>query len=123
MGLHVVMGTGHDERVTIEGAAVAAPHSAPPVGSTYEAEELLRYRPPHPVLFVIFGATGDLSRRKLLPSLYNLAAQGLLPDEFILMGAAREGMRREGVPSVPGQGPGRPPRPRPPREAGPRPVP
>jgi glucose-6-phosphate 1-dehydrogenase len=38
---------------------------------------------------VIFGATGDLSRRKLLPALYNLAHEGALPDRFNLIGVSR----------------------------------
>ena len=37
----------------------------------------------------IFGATGDLTRRKLLPALYDLAAQNLLPDEFAIVGFGR----------------------------------
>ena len=36
-------------------------------------------RPVGPCAVVIFGATGDLTRRKLLPALYNLKATGLLP--------------------------------------------
>jgi glucose-6-phosphate 1-dehydrogenase len=59
-----------------------------PSRSTAEARP--RYRPTEPVLLVIFGATGDLSRRKLLPSLYNLARDGLLPEGFGLLGAAKE---------------------------------
>ena len=38
---------------------------------------------------VIFGATGDLSRRKLLPALYNLAHEGALPERFNLIGISR----------------------------------
>jgi glucose-6-phosphate 1-dehydrogenase len=38
---------------------------------------------------VIFGATGDLARRKLLPALYNLAHEGALPDRFNLVGISR----------------------------------
>src|SRR3954468_14603693 len=38
---------------------------------------------------VIFGATGDLSRRKLLPALYNLAHEGALPERFNLIGVSR----------------------------------
>ena len=34
----------------------------------------------------IFGATGDLARRKLLPALYNLAHEGALPEHFTLVG-------------------------------------
>jgi len=37
----------------------------------------------------IFGATGDLARRKLLPGLYNLAHEGALPGSFFLIGVAR----------------------------------
>jgi len=39
--------------------------------------------------FVIFGASGDLTHRLLLPALYNLAAGGLLPDAFSIIGVAR----------------------------------
>ncbi len=38
---------------------------------------------------MIFGATGDLSRRKLLPALYNLAHEGALPEHFALVGSSR----------------------------------
>ena len=37
-------------------------------------------------VMVIFGGTGDLAKRKLLPSLYNLVKQGLLPDKFAIVG-------------------------------------
>ena len=40
-------------------------------------------------LLVIFGATGDLARRKLYPALYGLCRDGLLPDNFAVVGAAR----------------------------------
>jgi glucose-6-phosphate 1-dehydrogenase len=46
-------------------------------------------RPADPCCLVIFGATGDLTHRLLLPALYNLAADGLLPDAFGLIGVAR----------------------------------
>lgn len=39
--------------------------------------------------FIIFGATGDLTRRKLIPSLYRLAASGVLTDKFQVVGASR----------------------------------
>ncbi len=45
--------------------------------------------PVPPTTLVIFGATGDLSRRKLLPALYNLAHEGSLPERFNLVGASR----------------------------------
>ena len=38
---------------------------------------------------VIFGATGDLTRRKLLPALYFLADRGLLDRRFVVIGVAR----------------------------------
>jgi glucose-6-phosphate 1-dehydrogenase len=52
------------------------------------AEGLLDYRVRDPSLMVIFGATGDLSARKLLPALYNVAKQRLLPVGFAVVGAA-----------------------------------
>src|SRR3712207_5775309 len=48
--------------------------------------------PVHPTTLVIFGATGDLARRKLLPALYNLAHEGALPDRFNLVGSSRREM-------------------------------
>ena len=41
-----------------------------------------------PCVLVIFGASGDLTKRKLLPSLYNLARKKLLPSNFALVGLA-----------------------------------
>ena len=38
---------------------------------------------------VIFGATGDLCKRKLIPSLYKLWQKNLLPDDFVITGTAR----------------------------------
>jgi glucose-6-phosphate 1-dehydrogenase len=46
-------------------------------------------RPADPCTLVIFGASGDLTHRLLLPALYNLAASGLLPEAFALIGVAR----------------------------------
>ncbi len=43
-----------------------------------------------PCLLVLFGATGDLTQRLLLPSLYNLAAAHLLPENFAILGFASE---------------------------------
>jgi glucose-6-phosphate 1-dehydrogenase len=45
--------------------------------------------PVAPTALVIFGATGDLARRKLLPALYNLAHEGALPEHFHLVGVSR----------------------------------
>ena len=49
-------------------------------------------RPGDPSAMVIFGAGGDLTRRKLMPALYNLAAANLLSREFAVIGLAREAM-------------------------------
>ena len=52
--------------------------------------EGLRLQPrPDPCAVVIFGATGDLTRRKLMPGLFNLARQGLLPQCFRVIGTSR----------------------------------
>src|SRR5881398_2496841 len=45
--------------------------------------------PIHPTTLVIFGATGDLAKRKLLPAIYNLAHEGALPERFNLIGLSR----------------------------------
>jgi glucose-6-phosphate 1-dehydrogenase len=49
-------------------------------------------RTPEPCTMVIFGASGDLTRRKLLPALYNLFVDGLLPARFAVVGFARSEM-------------------------------
>lgn len=47
------------------------------------------YKTISPFVMVIFGATGDLTGRKLMPALYNLLDQGILPDRFYIVGVAR----------------------------------
>ncbi len=42
-----------------------------------------------PTVFVLFGATGDLAKRMVLPAFYQLAAQGLLPEQWLLVGNGR----------------------------------
>ncbi len=44
---------------------------------------------------VIFGATGDLTKRKLFPALYNLAKDDFLPDNFAIVGVGRQEMESE----------------------------
>jgi len=46
-------------------------------------------RRPEPCVLVIFGASGDLTQRKLMPALYALALRRLLPERFAIVGAAR----------------------------------
>ena len=52
------------------------PHSSTPLAA------------PDPCVFVIFGASGDLTKRLLIPSLFNLYSDGLLPDNFVVLGLA-----------------------------------
>jgi glucose-6-phosphate 1-dehydrogenase len=66
-----------------------------PVPENPLAEGLERL-PVHPASLVIFGATGDLARRKLLPAIYNLAHEGMLPERFHLVGVSRAAMSEEG---------------------------
>jgi glucose-6-phosphate 1-dehydrogenase len=51
--------------------------------------------PPDPMAIVIFGASGDLTHRKLLPALYHLFVEGLLPARFGIVGYARTQMSDE----------------------------
>src|SRR6266568_9585572 len=51
-------------------------------------------RPENHVI-VLFGATGDLARRKLLPGLFHLAATGLMPDRYQIIGSSRRAMTSE----------------------------
>ena len=46
-------------------------------------------RIPNPGVMVIFGASGDLTKRKLLPALFHLEQSGLLPKQFAIVGVAR----------------------------------
>jgi len=52
-------------------------------------EGLHLQRTPDPCTIVIFGASGDLTRRKLFPALYSLALRRLLPEKFGVVGVAR----------------------------------
>jgi glucose-6-phosphate 1-dehydrogenase len=69
--------------------AVTQTQTAAAVESANPLTEGLERQPVAPTTLVIFGATGDLARRKLLPALYNLAHDGALPTRFHLVGVAR----------------------------------
>src|SRR5919206_232665 len=69
-------------------ATIAADAPDREVGENPLVEGLERL-PVAPTTMVIFGASGDLAKRKLLPALYNLAHEGALPERFNLIGAAR----------------------------------
>jgi glucose-6-phosphate 1-dehydrogenase len=51
---------------------------------------------PDPHVIVLFGALGDLSRRKLLPGLFRLDRAGLMPSEYRVLGTSRRGGSAEG---------------------------
>ncbi|HLR91140.1 MAG TPA: glucose-6-phosphate dehydrogenase [Balneolaceae bacterium] len=53
-----------------------------------------------PVILIIFGAAGDLSRRKLVPALYNLLLDDWLPDQFALVGVSHHDHDDEGLRSL-----------------------
>ena len=55
-------------------------------------QDLELLAPPAPFVMVIFGATGDLAQHKLVPSLFSLFKQGLLPEEFSIIGFSRREM-------------------------------
>ena len=44
---------------------------------------------PESTILVIFGASGDLAYRKLIPAIYSLSQQKLLPDNFFILGVGR----------------------------------
>jgi glucose-6-phosphate 1-dehydrogenase len=50
---------------------------------------------PGPTIFVLFGATGDLAKRLVLPAFYSLATEGLLPKEWLLVGNGRGDVAHE----------------------------
>jgi glucose-6-phosphate 1-dehydrogenase len=60
-------------------------------------ETATKQKKPDPCSFVIFGVTGDLAHRLVLPALYNLAAADLLPDKFCVVGVARKGMSNDAL--------------------------
>jgi glucose-6-phosphate 1-dehydrogenase len=49
-------------------------------------------RPPDPCTIVIFGASGDLTARKLIPALFELYLNGSLPENFVIVGASRSNL-------------------------------
>ena len=48
-----------------------------------------------PTVFVLFGATGDLAKRMVLPAFYRLAQEGLLPKQWLLVGNGRGDVAHE----------------------------
>jgi glucose-6-phosphate 1-dehydrogenase len=54
-------------------------------------------RQPEPCCLVIFGVTGDLTHRLIVPALYNLAEQNLLPERFCIVGVVRKTMTSDAL--------------------------
>lgn len=60
-----------------------------PITVTTHQQLCIERVPDRPCGFVIFGASGDLTRRKLLPALFNLCREKLLPKKFFILGTGR----------------------------------
>src|SRR5271170_5457653 len=69
--------------------------SKPAILQTEEPVNRSSVSPADPCTIVIFGASGDLARRKLVPALYGLAAQNCLARRFAIIGFARTHMTDE----------------------------
>ena len=64
-------------------------------GQNYLHQSLGQAKTPHGCIVTIFGASGDLTKRKLIPALYNLALEKKLPERFAVIGYARSEMTHE----------------------------
>jgi len=62
------------------------------INSAFEHFMSETHRTADPCVMVIFGATGDLTKRKLFPALYNLAKEDFLPHKFAIIGVGRQEM-------------------------------
>src|SRR6202453_1689806 len=69
--------------------SVIAGLAEPPVNPLRDPRDRRIPRVAGPCVMVMFGVTGDLARKKLMPALYDLANRGLLPPGFSLVGFAR----------------------------------
>jgi len=70
------------------------------LSSTTETANIQPEGKPDPCIVVIFGASGDLTKRKLLPALYHLDQAGLLPENFAVVGVARRPLERSFAPDM-----------------------
>ena len=71
-------------------------HYKSPLGSFADDQATCGWEmSPEPCMLVIFGASGDLTRRKLIPALYHLFICGGMPDNFCVVGAARSGFSED----------------------------
>ena len=70
-----------------------SPENSATVSRVITKEELcLMEKVPSSCGIIIFGASGDLTHRKLLPSLFTLVLENLLPKQFYVLGVARSAM-------------------------------
>ena len=65
------------------------PIRTPPGAQLIACPPKQQARPADPCALVIFGATGDLTKRLVVPALYNLSRSKVLPEQFALIGVAR----------------------------------
>jgi glucose-6-phosphate 1-dehydrogenase len=96
--LELAIHTGERPGDVTHDESVAAAQAVASTATTMEVVEANALRDPRdkrlprvagPCVLVIFGVTGDLARRKLLPAIYDLGNRGLLPPGFSLVGFAR----------------------------------
>ena len=66
------------------------------VSENHEAAPEFAGKAAGPSVFVLFGAAGDLTKRKLIPSLFNLVRARLLPDSFAVVGVSVDDLDAEG---------------------------
>jgi len=79
------MDTKGDEKIEEAGAQME-------IGLAYRATGPCAAEIPNPCALIIFGASGDLTKRKIIPSLYQLQKNGLLPEKFFILGTSRTEM-------------------------------
>ena len=84
-----------DERTVQERAA---PEKAGRVVQEYRMVASCEVEVPPPAALIIFGASGDLTRRKLFPSLYRLYKNRMLADNFFILGTSRIEIHDRAVP-------------------------
>ncbi|MFW9930820.1 MAG: glucose-6-phosphate dehydrogenase [Candidatus Thorarchaeota archaeon] len=54
-----------------------------------QGKDTSNLKKPEPCLLILFGASGDLSKRKIIPAVYNLIVEGILPKNFCILGISR----------------------------------
>jgi len=81
-------GSGREGRAVIKGTTTV---TAPPGATIQQAER------PEDCTLIIFGTTGDLTHRKLIPALYDIACNDLLPTHFTVLGFGRKPLTDEGM--------------------------